>query len=284
MSQKRRRRTEDELQRFFFQRALYHLSHIRPNVPIPFAFLDQVLGVDMYIEDPPAYTEVEEMTPEGQRDVKFVFTSPDPLDIEPEELFEITGPDFERAVVTVSDVQRVQIQSLIEEIKRSGKWVEHGLEEEPAIALAVGLYHFVDNPEDEIAPDHLALLAAHGLYWLEWSLEIEDAYAALEVSVALWLLVLREALAPAEATPFLQPVFNLVERYAPKWPKADAAPVEFLALWGAAIAEFGDPELQPWVERIFALGYHLIKRLSDEAMIEADVALFRARERAGLWP
>lgn len=280
------RRSEEELQRLIFQRALHHLCHIRPNVPFPLVFLDQVLDVDLFVEDPPDLVEVERQTDDGRRWIDYAFAPQDAFALDAGELFDITGPDVERAVITVSEIQRVELQSLIAEIKRSGMWVKQRVLEDPVVVMMVRLHHMVSmvrNHEQAIAPDHLALLASHGLYWLEGSLAIvnsEGAYMAVQLSDALWMLVLCEAIAPAELTPFVPRVINHVEHFGSDW--RDAMPVGFFASWAATMAETGEPELQPWVERIFAIGQSLVDSLSDEEAARAEIAFFKASQRAGL--
>lgn len=280
------RRSEEELQRLIFQRALHHLCHIRPNVPFPLVFLDQVLDVDLFVEDPPDLVKVERQTDDGRRWIDYAFAPQDAFALDAGELFDITGPDFERTVITVSEMQRVELQSLIAEIKRSGQWVKQRVLEDSIVVMMVRLHQIVSmvrDHEQAIAPDHLALLASHGLYWLEGSLadeNAEGAYTAVQLSDALWMLVLCEAIAPAKLTPLVPQVVEHVECFGGGW--RDALPVSFLASWAATMAETGEPELQPWVERIFSVGQSLVDILSDEEAARAEIALFKAGQRAGL--
>lgn len=278
------RRPKEELQRFLFQRLLTHLCHIRPDVPMPLIFLDDVLGVDLYVEDPPEPI-LEEKTEGGQTWIDLTLVHPPPISFEPDELFDITGPDFERATITVSELQRARIQQLIEEIQQSGKWVQHHVFDDSVMIMLIQMYHFILNDGPEQALDHLALLASHGLYWLEVSLsrgDTDGTFSALQVSAALWMLVRYEVIALAELVPLLPPVLERMDTPELEWSDWSSVPLGIVAEWGATMAEVGEPELQPWVERLFAVCQRLLKRTRGGEQLRADALLFKARLRAGL--
>jgi|GEM_PF-5009267 hypothetical protein len=284
MSQKPRRRTEDELQQLMFQRVLRHLTHIQSDVPFPLIFLQRVLDADLMVEDPPDVTELSDTPPPGtQRVIAILVTPPAPIALDMGEIFDIVGTDPERAVITVSKIQRVALQEALRELRRTNAWIPEHTLEESEIIFTSELSQLANDPKETLAPDHLALLAAHGLAWLAHALMQEDAggaYSAVQLSAALWKLVVREVLAPAELIASLPQVLAHAERYGGAW-NNDPMPHILLASLGATLAEAEESGIQIWIDRTFALGERLAEPLTADTRQDVLRHLQQARRRAG---
>lgn len=283
MSQKPRRRTEDELQQLMFQRALRHLTHIQSNVPFPLSFLQRVLDADLMVEDPPDVTELSDTPPGTQSVIAVLITPPAPIALDMGEVFDIVGADPERAVISVSETQRVALQEALRELHRNGAWITERTLPESEIIFMSELYQVASDPKEALAPDHLALLATHGLAWLVHALMREDAggaYSAVQLSAALWKLVVREALAPAELIASLPQVLAHAERYGGAW-NNDPMPHTMLASLGATLAEAEEPGIQIWIDRTFELGERLAEPLTADTRQEVLRHIQQARRRAG---
>lgn len=281
MQRRPRRRTQEELERVIFQRLLHHLTAIRPDLPLPLVFLDEVLENDLFVEDPPFKLELLDQAQPPR--LNELLTERPPVAVDVGELYDITGPDYERGVITVRPTQRVAIQELVRELQRSGQWIEALALQESDIIFTSTLYFLVSDREADLAPDHLALLAAHGLYWLESAMALPNAgnaYSALQLYAALWILVTREAVATGELLPFLPRIIALAEQHGRGW--KDRFAVEFLASLGAAMAESGEPGLHPWIEGAFSIAERLIDNVVPDEQPVASSALRVARLRAGM--
>lgn len=283
MSQKPRRRTEDELQQLMFQRVLRHLTHIQSDVPFPLIFLQRVLDADLMVEDPPDVTELSDTPPGTQRVIAILVTPPAPIALDMGEIFEIVGTNPERAVITVSKIQRVALQEALRELHRTNAWIPERTLPELEIIFTSELSQLANDPKEVLAPDHLALLAAHGLAWLAHALMQEDAggaYSAVQLSAALWKLVVREAMAPAELIASLPQVLAHAERYGGAW-NNDPMPHTLLASLGATLAEAEESGIQIWIDRTFKLAEHLAEPLTADTRQEVLRHLQQARWRAG---
>ncbi|NJM09060.1 helix-turn-helix transcriptional regulator [Candidatus Gracilibacteria bacterium] len=281
MTQRPRRRTQEELERVIFQRLLHHLTAMCPDLPLPLVFLNEMLENDLFVEDPPFNLELlDQAQPPCLSEL---LTRRPPVAVDVSELYDITGPDYARGVITVRPTQRVAIQELIRELQRSGQWIDALALQESDIIFTSTLYFLVSDRKADLAPDHLALLAAHGLYWLERAMSLPDAgnaYAALQRYAALWILVTREAVAAGELVPFLPQIMALAEQHGREW--KDRFAVGFLASLGAAMAESGEPGLHAWIEQAFSIAERLIDTVDPDEQPVACRALRVARLRAGM--
>lgn len=281
MSEPYRRRTPEDLQQLMLQRALRHLTALRPGVPFPLAALHFALEADLFVEDPPEITEIPGAPADPQGLIRILITPQAPIELDVGEAYDIVGTDPERAVISVSPPQRVELEAAIRDLHRFGTWLPERTLPDSEIVLTSVLSQLVDDPT--VAPDHLALLAPHALLWLEHTLAKDDsgaAYGAVQLSAALWALVAREALAPAAITPTAPQALALVERYADRWP-GDPAPPTWLAAIGAALAETEEPDLQPWADRALALGERMTQTLTGAERSDVLRRLQQARRRAG---
>lgn len=281
MSEPYRRRTPEDLQQLTLQRALRHLTALRPSVPFPLRALHFALEADLFVEDPPEITEIPGAS-DAPADLITILIAPQaPIALDIGEAYDIVGTDPERAVISVSPLQRGALEAAIRDIHRFGAWLPERTLPDSEIVLTSVLSQLVDDPT--VAPDHLALLAPHALLWLEHALAQDDseaAYGAVQLSAALWALVEREALAPAAITPTAPQALALVERYADRWP-GDPAPLTWLAAIGAALAETEEPDLQPWADRALALGERMTQTLTGVERSDVLRRLQQARRRAG---
>lgn len=282
MTRSHQRRSHEELERLVFQRLLHHLTAIRPDVPMPFAFLDEVLETDLFIEDMPLKDSIdlELIDFEGISDVRQLFSQRSPLDVDVGELYKITGSDLERGVLSITPAQRVAIQQLLQERQRSEGWIRPRTLDESEIVFTSALYFIAKESRPELTPDHLALLASHALFWLENELASPKNGTTLQLYTSLWMLVTHGVLAATELLPYLPRVFEQIEQDG--MDGRDPFAAEFLALLGGAIAEASEPGLQSWIELSFAYCESLIPKLAPEEQPQALETLRIARLRAGV--
>lgn len=136
---------------------------------------------------------------------------------------------------------------------------------------------------DDYAPDQRALLAAHGLFWLERALAKPDgngAYSAVEIYDALWLLYAEAAVARSELTPLLPRVIEQCKQYGTAW--SDTSPLRSLTSVAEALIDAEEPSLRPWAKQALALVRDLAAPYSANERKALTTLLRQIRQRTGL--
>jgi hypothetical protein len=266
MKKQRRRRVVSEHQ-VAFQRTLVYLAAIRPGVPIPVTFIANVVSGDMMLEGP-AHATIAEM----------LAVAPFLVHAGLDQIVHLTTQDVGRDVVTVTEAQLPALRRALQELGGDQSRVaEIGLHA-PEVAFTTELQMVAAFNQDDLARDHLALLAAHGLYWLEQALTEQDAEGAhhtIALFDALWLLYEQEALALSELAPHIPAVVTQVELHASGW--NEWLPFSTLAAVGEALAGSGEADIVPWGERVFTLCERLIEHLGKQNKKLVRTQLKRAR-------
>lgn len=262
---------QDKVQRIALQRTLAYLAVLRPGVPIPLAFIKNLVSGDLILEGP------------HQLVFQNLAAAPAIINTGLEELYHLTIQDSGRASITVTETQHAALQQLLRSLGPDTSCVaEHGLGDaemccDSELHIAAGF------DTGDYAPDQRALLAAHGLFWLERALAKPDgsgAYGAAQIYDALWLLYEQEAVALSELTPLLPRVIHHCMRYGGEWD--DSSPLFYLASVTEALIEVGEPELRGWAKQAFELVADLAADYGGEEQKGLRKLIRGVRQRTGL--
>jgi hypothetical protein len=261
----------DKVQRIALQRTLAYLAVIRPGVPLPLVFLENLVSGDLMLEGP------------HQLVVQNLAVAPTIINAGLEELYSLTIQDSGRAAITVTETQRAALQQRLQALGPDTSWVAALDLDDPEMSCVSELHIAAGLDLGDYAPDQRALLAAHGLFWLERALAKLDgggAYGAIEIYDALWLLYDQEAVALSELTPLLPRVIDHCLRYGREW--SDSSPLFYLASVAEALIESEEPELRPWAKQAFALVVDLAADYSGEERNGLTKLMRGVRQRTGL--
>lgn len=261
----------NKVQRIALQRTLVYLAVLRPGVPIPLAFIENLVSGDLMLEGP--YQSV----------LQNLAAAPAVINIGLEELYRLTVQDSGRAAITVTETQRAALQQLLRTLgPETSQVAAHGIDD-PELCCIAELHIAAAFDPGGYTPDQRALLAAHGLFWLERALARPDgsgAYGAIEIYDALWLLYQQEAVALSELTPLLPQVVHHCMRYGGEW--SDSSPLFYLASVVEALVEVGEPELRGWAKQAFELVADLAADYSGEEGKGLTKLMRGLRQRTGL--
>jgi len=257
--------------RIALQRTLAYLAVLRPGVPIPLVFLENLVSGDLMLEGP------------HQSVLQNLAAAPAIINTGLEELYRLTIQDSGRGAITVTETQRTALQELLRSLGSDTSCVAaHGLDD-PEMCCVSELHSAAGLDPDNYAPDQRALLAAHGLFWLERALAKPDAngaYGAVEIYDALWLLYEEEAIALSELTPLLPRVIDHCKQYGAEW--SDTGPLFYLASVAEALIDAEEPSLRPWAKQALALVRDLAAPYSANERKALTTLLRQLRQSTGL--
>lgn len=262
---------QDKVQRIALQRTLAYLAVLRPGVPIPLIFIENLVSGDLVLEGP--YQSV----------LQNLAAAPAIINTGLDELYRLTIQDSGRATITVTEPQRAALQQLLQALGPDGSCVAARGLGDPELCCVSELHIAAGLAPDDYAPDQRALLAAHGLFWLERALARPDgsgAYGAVQIYDALWLLYEEEAIALSELTPLLPRVVHHCMRYGGEW--SDSSPLCSLASVVEALIEVGEPALRPWAKQAFELVADLAGDYAGEEQKGLTKLIRGVHQRTGL--
>lgn len=272
MKKRRQRQTSHvDVQRLALRRTLAYLAAIRTGVPIPVVFIENLVSGDLMLEGP-HQTVLENLT-----------AAPAIINVSLDQLYHLTIQDAGRAAISVTEAQLPAIRRVLQELGPDDSWVAMNGLGDAEMSCASELHLAASINADEYTPDQRALLAVHGLYWLEHALAQPDssgAYGAVQLYDALWLLYDHEAIALSELTPLLPRVIVHCEQHGAEW--GEAPPFFYLSSVAEGLAEAGEADLRAWAERAFALAEHLAADLSTDDQKTVAELLKKARSRVGM--
>lgn len=259
-------------QRIAIQRTLSYLAAVRPGVPLPIHLLEEIVGGDLMLESSELTSIADILT-----------SAPSLVQAGLSTLYEITVQDAGRAVVTVSAEQQAGIAQALREVGRSKAQRGGLLPEDPLVTLIVELHMIAALNAEEFSQDHLALIAAHGLFWLEQALASNSSsgvYGAVQALDALLMLYEQEVIALSEFAQVVPRVIEQAERHGPGW--QEWMPCSFLVSVAEGLVSSGEPELLPSGERAFALAERFADGLTkdERKMIVTEIKHARKRLRA----
>jgi hypothetical protein len=262
---------QDKVQRIALQRTLAYLAVLRPGVPIPLAFIENLVSGDLMLEGP------------HQSVLQNLAAAPAIINAGLDELYRLTIQDSGRASITITEAQRAALQQLLQTLGPDRSLVAARGLGDPEMCCVSELHLAAGLDPDDYAPDQRALLAAHGLFWLERALAKPDgsgAYSAVEIYDALWLLYDQEAVALSELTPLLPRVIGHCMRYGGEW--SDPSPLFSLASVTEALVEVGEPELRGWAKQALELIADLAADYAGEEQKGLRRLIRRVRQRTEL--
>lgn len=260
-----------DVQRIALQRTLSYLAVIRPGVPMPVVFIENLVSGDVMLDGP------------HQSVLDNLALAPSLVNVGLDQLYQITIQDTGRAAITVTEAQRPVLLRVARELGPDASWVAANGLGDAEMGCASELHIAAALNADDFTPDQRALLAAHGLYWLHQALAKPDddgAYGAIQLYDALWLFYDHEAIALSELTPLLPRVFAHCEQYGSDW--GDPNPFFYLSSVAEGLIESGEPDLRPWAERLFTLADQLRAELSEDDQTVVVELLQKARARVGV--
>jgi hypothetical protein len=260
-----------DVQRIALQRTLVYLAALRPGVPMPLVFLQNLVSGDLMFEESNA-TVLENLA-----------AAPARIQAGLEQLCHLTIQDAGRASVTVTEAQRDALHTLIRELGPDTSWVAANGLDDPTTSCVSELHIGAALDPDSYTPDQRALLAVHGLFWLEQALAQADedgAYAAAQLYDALWFFYDQEAVALSELTPLLPRVIQHCKQYGPGW--SDTGPLYYLTSVAEALVEAEEPTLRPWAEQVLTLAGQIAADYPTAERKEVTKLLRRVRKRTGL--
>lgn len=200
-----------------------------------------------------------------------------------DQLCHLTIQDSGRASVTVTEAQRDALNTLIRELGPDTSWVAANGLEDPETSCVSELHIGAALDPDAYTPDQRALLAVHGLFWLEHALEQADehgAYGAVQLYDALWFFYEQEAVALSELTPLLPRVFQHCKQYGSEW--SDTGPLYYLTSVAEALVEAEEPTLRPWAAQMLTLVSEIAADYPSAERKRMTKLLRRVRKRTGL--
>lgn len=154
---------KDEVQRIALQRTLAYLAVLRPGVPIPLAFIENLVSGDLMLEGP------------HQSVLQNLAAAPAIINTGLDELYLLTIQDSGRASITVTEAQRAALQQLLQALGPDRLLVAARGLGDPEMCCVFELHIAAGLDPDDYAPNQRALLAAHGLFWLERALPNQTA-------------------------------------------------------------------------------------------------------------
>lgn len=238
---------------------------------MPLVFLQNVVSGDLMFEGPHSLV------------VENLAEAPARIQAGLEQLFHLTIQDSTRSSVTVTEAQREALHTLIRELGPDSSWVAANGLDDPTTSFCSELHIGAALDPDSYTPDQRALLAVHGLFWLEQALARTDehgAYAAAQLNDALWYFYDQEAVALSELTSLLPRVFEHCKQHGLEW--GDTSPLYFLTSTAEALVEADEPTLRPWAEQFLTLVSQIAADFPSDERKGIAKLLRRVRKRTGL--
>jgi hypothetical protein len=260
-----------DVQRIALQRTLVYLAALRPGVPMPVVFIENLVSGDLMLEGPNVSV------------LENLAEAPARIHVGLDQLCHLTIQDAGRASVMVTEAQREALHTRIRELGPDTSWVAANGLDDPETSCVSELHIGAALDPDAYTPDQRALLAVHGLFWLEHALAQADehgAYGAVQLYDALWFFYDQEAIALSELTPLLPRVIQHCKQYGPGW--SDTGPLYYLTSVVEALVEAEEPTLRPWAEQVLTLVSQLAADYPTAERKEVAKLLRRVRKRTGL--